>query len=88
MLKNCNFYVTGKVGFCDPTLHPQFLSLKTNLLLKGYMLLFMVKSQYKDEFVTAGGVPLSEVSPSLGYSPFLPLLFHVHWKCNSVSRFC
>ncbi|KAM1323772.1 hypothetical protein PS2_044622 [Malus domestica] len=31
MLKNCNFYVTGK-------------------------------SQYKDEFVTAGGVPLSEIS--------------------------
>ncbi|RXH89500.1 hypothetical protein DVH24_031857 [Malus domestica] len=44
MLKNCNFYVTGK-------------------------------SQYKDEFVTAGGVPLSEVSPSLSPSPFLPFFF-------------
>lgn len=29
------------------------------------MLLFLVKSQYKDEFVTAGGVPLSEVCLSV-----------------------
>lgn len=32
----------------------------------------MLKGQYKEEFVTAGGVPLSEVPPSLPL-PFLSM---------------
>ena len=43
------------------------------------MQLFMVKGQFKDEFVTAGGVPLSEVSPSLCLSISLSNT-HLHIK--------
>lgn len=40
----------------------------------------LLKGQFKDEFVTAGGVPLSEVAHSLTHS--LSLFLSVHWVCN------
>ena len=45
---------------------------------------FLMKGQFKDEFVTAGGVPLSEVTLSLSLSLSLsPSYTHTHCKYDS-----
>lgn len=62
LLKQCSFKVTGKVLY---RLGWRFLFLKKiiNMDKKIHFVFSPMKGQFKDEFVTAGGVPLSEVFP-------------------------